>query len=152
MNYGKENSEIYEIGTIKEKYSSERDNKAEENYQSNRYSDQNENIKENNYSNSKSNDPNDRIRRKKKKKMEIYYFSSKYTIFLVTLWLVFFATFIVGFILHFDVKTSINASSIIWAFSAIIFVISILYTLVYCKAKKATNVEELQKYLRLMPI
>jgi hypothetical protein len=95
---------------------------------------------------------------KKKKKESKIFFSMKYIIYLITLWLIFFAAFIIGFILHFDKpanQSMINASTVIWAFSSFIFVIAILYTFIYYKAKKANeahNLEEMRKYLRFIPL
>jgi hypothetical protein len=88
---------------------------------------------------------------RKKKKPKRYFFSFKYTVFLITIWLIFLAAFIVGFILRFDVDSSINASTILWCFSAFILVIAVLYTCIYHRARKARNDEEMQKYLKLIP-
>ena len=94
-----------------------------------------------------------RLNKTKHKKVEKHYFSIKYTIFLASIWIIFFAAFIVGFIVHYDVKnSSVTASSIIWTFSGIDFIFSIIFTYLYVKATKAKTNEELHKYLRLIPI
>lgn len=91
-------------------------------------------------------------KKSKNKKSKKYYFSIKYTVLLITLWLIFTASFIVGFIVHFDVKSAVNASSIIWSFSGIILVVSILYSIVYYKARKARTNEELGRLLKFIPL
>ncbi len=87
---------------------------------------------------------------RKKRKPKKYFFSLKYTVFLLTIWLIFLAAFIVGFILRFDVESSISASTIIWCFSAFILIIAVLYTCIYYRARKARNDEEMQKYLKFI--
>lgn len=94
-----------------------------------------------------------KLAKAKTKKVEKHYFSIKYTIFLTSIWIIFIASFIVGFIVHYDIKnSSVTASSIIWTFSGLDFVFSIIFTYLYVKAKKAKTNEELYKYLRLIPI
>ena len=88
--------------------------------------------------------------RKKKKKHKLY-FSFRHTASLITLWGIFLASFIVGFIVHFDTTRNVTASSIIWTFSVIICVASILYSFNYYRCTKAKSDEELQKYLKLFP-
>ena len=93
----------------------------------------------------------ERIRRKKKKN-QILYFSIKYSIFVATLWLIFLAAFIVGFIVHFDVKGPVTASGIIWSFSALVFFLAVVYSYIYYKAKRNISSEYLQRYLRMFPV
>jgi len=90
--------------------------------------------------------------RMKKKRKTKYVLSLKHKIFLIILWLIFLSSFVVGFIIHFDVKSSVNASSIIWSFSSIIFCICLIYSVIFYKAKNAKTQEELGKYLRLVPL
>jgi hypothetical protein len=90
-----------------------------------------------------------RMKRKKKTK---YVISLKYKIFLIVLWLIFLSSFIVGFILHFDVKSPVSASSILWAFSFCVFCVCVVYSVIFYKAKHAKTQEELGKYLKFVPV
>jgi uncharacterized membrane protein (DUF485 family) len=107
------------------------------------------------YSRSGTNSNSDKKHARKKllkKKKKYYHMSMKYTVYLFTFWFIFLASFIVGFIIHYQVKTALNASTIIWSFSGFIFVISLIYTIIYYKAKKAKTPEELEKYLKFLPL
>lgn len=90
-------------------------------------------------------------RKKKKKNYKKVFFSSKYTVYLFSLWLIFISAFIVGFILHYEVSNLVTAAGIMWGFSAVIFVLAVLYSWVYFKAKYAQSNEEMAKYLKIFP-
>ena len=78
-------------------------------------------------------------------------FSSKHTAYLYSVWIVFLAVFITGFIVHFETDSGITASSILWTFSGVLFFFAVIYSYLYYKCKKAKNKEELYKYLRFIP-
>ena len=78
-------------------------------------------------------------------------FSSRHTAFLFSIWIVFAAVFLTGFIVHFDTDNNITASSILWTFSGVLFFFGILYSYLYYKCSKAKSKEELYKYLRFIP-
>ena len=56
-------------------------------------------------------------------------FSSRHTAYLFSIWIVFAAVFITGFIVHFDTDNNVTASSILWTFSGVLFFFGILYYL-----------------------
>lgn len=88
-----------------------------------------------------------------KKKTKLYsHMSYRYTVYLISFWLIFIASFIMGFVVHYDIPNTVNISTILWCFSAILFIISTLYSLVFYKAKQAKTKEELTKYLKYIPI
>jgi hypothetical protein len=89
---------------------------------------------------------------KNKRKVNKNHLSLKYGIFLFTLWLTFMASFIMGFIVHYDIPNKVNAASIIWTFSGVLFIISMCYTYLYHKAKKCYNSDSLRDYLKYFPI
>ena len=98
----------------------------------------------------------DNINRKYKKKRrknlnEQLYFSFKHTVYLITLWAIFFASFSIGFLVHFDTIKNVTASSILWTFSLILLFFCILYSYNYYRCTKAKTEEELQKYLKYFP-
>ena len=93
-----------------------------------------------------------RKKQKKKKPSRVNVYSMKYLIMLITLWIIFLATFIVGFIVHYEVENSVNASSIIWTLSVVVFVISMIFTVLYVRARKASSTEESEKFLKYFPI
>lgn len=99
-----------------------------------------------------NNDLETRKTKRKKKPVRVNINSIKYLILLITMWAIFLATFIVGFVVHYEVDNSVTASSVIWTLSFIVFVISIIFTLLYYKARKARNIEESEKFLRYLPI
>ncbi len=117
--------------------------KISENYQNNNLED------DKIFSRSNSDELSNKMKRKKKSK---YNFSLKYTIFLIILWLIFVASFIIGFIVHFDFKSSVTASSILWTFSSLMFCINVVYSIIYYKAKNSKTQEELGKYLKFVPV
>ena len=78
-------------------------------------------------------------------------FSSRHTAYLISIWIIFVAVFITGFIVHFDTDNNITASSILWTFSAVLLFFAILYSYLYYKCSKAKSKEELYKYLRFIP-
>ena len=78
-------------------------------------------------------------------------FSSRHTAYLISIWLVFIAVFITGFVVHFDTDNNITASSILWTFSAVLLFFAVLYSYLYYKCAKAKSKEELYKYLRFIP-
>lgn len=94
---------------------------------------------------------NSQIKKRKRKLKEPLYFSFRHTIYLITLWVIFAATFIIGFIVHFDTVQNVTASSIMWTFSIILFVFCILYSYNYYRCIKAKTEEELQNYLKYFP-
>lgn len=77
--------------------------------------------------------------------------SIKYKIFLITLWIVFLASFIVGFITHFEIKLPITASGIIWSFSFVILIVALIYSMVYYKVAKSVDAEEKFRLLKYYP-
>ena len=97
---------------------------------------------------------NERQKRRMEKKRELeeeLYLSSKHTIYLFTIWLVFIITFTSGFIVHYDTIENVTASSILWTFSSIICILAILYTYCYYKCIHAKSIKEQQKYLKYIP-
>ena len=78
-------------------------------------------------------------------------FSSRHTAYLFSVWIVFAAVFICGFIVHFETDDNITASSILWTFSGVILFFAIIYSYLYYKCAKAKSKEELYKYLRFIP-
>ena len=78
-------------------------------------------------------------------------FSSRHTAYLFSVWIVFVAVFICGFIVHFETDDSITASSILWTFSGVLLFFAIIYSYLYYKCAKAKSKEELYKYLRFIP-
>ena len=78
-------------------------------------------------------------------------FSSRHTAYLFSVWIVFVAVFICGFIVHFETDDSITASSILWTFSGVLLFFAIIYSYLYYKCSKAKTKEELYKYLRFIP-
>ena len=78
-------------------------------------------------------------------------FSSRHTAYLFSIWIVFIAVFITGFIVHFETDNNVTASSILWTFSGVLFFFGILYSYLYYKCSKAKSKEELYKYLRFIP-
>jgi hypothetical protein len=101
--------------------------------------------------NNKINERQKRRMEKKKELEEELFLSSKYTIYLFTIWLIFIITFISGFIVHYDTIQNVTASSIIWTFSSIICIFAVLYSYCYYKCLHAKNVKEIQKYLKYIP-
>ena len=78
-------------------------------------------------------------------------FSSRHTAYLYSIWIVFIAVFITGFIVHFDTDSNITASSILWTFSGVLLFFAIIYSYLYYKCCKAKSNEELYKYLKFIP-
>ena len=78
-------------------------------------------------------------------------FSSRHTAYLFSVWIVFVAVFVCGFIVHFETDNSVTASSILWTFSGVIFFFGVIYSYLYYKCSKAKSKEELYKYLRFIP-
>ena len=78
-------------------------------------------------------------------------FSFRHTAYLFSIWIIFIAVFIIGFIVHFDTDSNVTASSILWTFSAVILFFAIIYSYLYYKCSKAKSKEELYKYLRFIP-
>ena len=78
-------------------------------------------------------------------------FSSRHTAYLFSIWFVFVAVFICGFIVHFETDNSVTASSILWTFSAVLLFFAVIYSYLYYKCAKAKSKEELYKYLRFIP-
>ena len=78
-------------------------------------------------------------------------FSSRHTAYLISIWLVFTAVFITGFIVHFDTDDNVTASSILWTFSGVLLFFALIYSYLYYKCSKAKSNEELYKYLRFIP-
>lgn len=78
--------------------------------------------------------------------------SIKYKVFLITLWIIFLASFIVGFITHFDLKLPVTASGIIWSFSFIVLVIAIVYSVIFYKISKSNLPEEKYRLLQNFPL
>ena len=76
----------------------------------------------------------------------------RYLIFVITLWIVFTISFILGFILHYDLQSDVTFSSILWTFSFIIFVIATIFTILYRKAKKETDFSKKISYLKFFPV
>lgn len=106
-------------------------------------------VKDENFKYNKNEESNEK-KRKRKKHIKLY-FSFRHTVYLITLWLIFLISFIIGFIVHFDTVKNVTASSIIWTFSIVICFFSVLYTYNYYRCVKARNEEELQKHLRYFP-
>ena len=78
-------------------------------------------------------------------------FSSRHTAYLFSVWFVFVAVFICGFIVHFETDNSVTASSILWTFSGVLLFFAVIYSYLYYKCAKAKSKEELYKYLRFIP-
>ena len=78
-------------------------------------------------------------------------FSSRHTAYLFSIWIIFIAVFITGFIVHFDTDNNVTASSILWTFSGVLLCFAIIYSYLYYKCSKAKNNQELYKYLRFIP-
>ncbi len=78
-------------------------------------------------------------------------FSSRHTAYLFSIWIVFIAVFITGFIVHFDTDNNVTASSILWTFSGVLLFFAVIYSYLYYKCSKAKSKEELYKYLRFIP-
>ena len=78
-------------------------------------------------------------------------FSSRHTAYLISIWLVFVAVFITGFIVHFDTVENVTESSILWTFSGVLLFFGLIYSYLYYKCSKAKSNEELYKYLRFIP-
>ena len=78
-------------------------------------------------------------------------FSSRHKAYLFSIWIVFTAVFISGFIVHFDTDNNVTPSSILWTFSGVIFFFGVLYSCLYYKCSEAKSKEELYKYLRFIP-
>ena len=107
-------------------------------------------IKDEQFKYDKGNTVEKEKKRKRKKALKLY-FSSKHTVYLITLWLIFLLSFIIGFVVHFDTTKNVTASSILWTFSIVVCFFSVLYSYNYYKCKKAKSEEELQKYLKYFP-
>ena len=78
--------------------------------------------------------------------------SLKYKVFVITLWIIFFISFLVGFITHFNLKLPITASGIIWSFNFIIFIIALIYTYLYYKIIRSPLPEDKLKLLQNFPM
>jgi len=91
-------------------------------------------------------------KKKKKHKIIISPNSSKYIIFLVTLWIIAFLSFIIGFILQYAVGVGIIAASVLWTFSLIICAIASVFTYLYKKSRDEEDINEKIKLLRYFPI
>lgn len=80
-------------------------------------------------------------------------FSVKYTVFIITMWMAFVGTFIVGMIVHFKINEGITPSAILWTFSFILAIVALIYTIIYCTIRRNNTSEETrQKLLRTFPI
>jgi uncharacterized membrane protein len=90
--------------------------------------------------------------KRKKRNIIISPNSSKYLIFIITIWVVAFISFIIGFILHFGISVGITASSIVWTFSFILCVLASVFTYLYKKAQNLEDVNEKIKLLKFFPI
>ena len=64
-------------------------------------------------------------------------FSSRHTAYLISIWLVFVAVFITGFIVHFDTVENVTESSILWTFSGVLLFFALIYSYLYYKCSKA---------------
>ena len=74
-------------------------------------------------------------------------FSSRHTAYLFSVWFVFVAVFICGFIVHFETDNSVTASSILWTFSGVLLFFAVIYSYLYYKCAKAKTKEELYELL-----
>jgi hypothetical protein len=89
---------------------------------------------------------------KKSKKLKINPKSIKYIIFISTLWLIFLGFLIAGLLVHFKEANNINAASILWALSFVVFIIACIYTYLYIKARQSATKEDKIKLLKYMPL
>ena len=108
------------------------------------------------YNNGNNNNDNNNKRRKRKKRRNSdddlnLYFSERYTVYLVVIWLIFVLVFICGFIVHFDTEKNVTASSILWTFSGVICFFAIIFSYLYYKSKTSKTPEEMNKYLKYFP-
>jgi hypothetical protein len=136
MNYNRENSELYKITK-----------NTKENTNPDTYK-QDERILD---THSERNGTETRPQRRPAARKRINPMSMKYVIFISTLWIVFSGAFIAGFIVYYK-DAAINASSILWAFAFIVFVLAMIYTILYVKAKRAVSTEDKVRLLRFLPI
>jgi hypothetical protein len=94
------------------------------------------------------------IKEKKRDKKKHISVSSplRYIVFISTLWIVFTISFILGFILHYDLQSDITFSSILWTFSTILFIIATIYTTLFYKARNSVDYEKKVSYLKFFPV
>jgi hypothetical protein len=108
------------------------------------------------YNNNNNNNNNNKRKRKYKRKNSEdddlnLYFSERYTVYLIVIWVIFILVFISGFIVHFDTEKNVTASSILWTFSGILCFFGIVFSYIYYKSKNAKTPEEMNKYLKYFP-
>jgi len=108
--------------------------------------------------NNNNNDINNKKKRKHKRRNSddddddlTLYFSERYTVYLIVIWVIFVLVFISGFIVHFDTDKNVTASSILWTFSCVICFFGIIFSYLYYKCKTSKTPEELNKYLKYFP-
>jgi membrane protein insertase Oxa1/YidC/SpoIIIJ len=89
---------------------------------------------------------------KKKKKIKANPKSIKYIVFIGTIWVIFAGFLIAGCMVHFKEADNINAASILWTLSFIVFIIGCIYTYLYVKARRAASKEEKIKLLKYLPL
>ena len=91
-------------------------------------------------------------KRKKKQKVVISPNSSKYIIFIVTLWGVALISIIIGFVVHYETAVGVTASSVLLAFAFIMCVIGSVFTYLYKKSVDAEDIKEKIKLLSYFPV
>ena len=87
-----------------------------------------------------------------KKKKVVISSPLRYGVFIATLWVVFCISFILGFVLHFDLKSDVTFSSILWTFSFIICVLATTYSILLYKSRNATDYDTKVFYLKFFPV
>lgn len=70
----------------------------------------------------------------------------KHYIFITVLWTGFLSSLIIGFLLHFEFETGITASSIMFSLSFLLFLLSILYSILLIKLKNKERVNDLSRF------
>jgi hypothetical protein len=88
----------------------------------------------------------------KKRKNKINPRSIKYIVFIGTIWVIFIGFLVAGCMVHFKEADNINAASILWALSFIVFIIGCIYTYLYVKARHANSKEDKIKLLKYLPL
>ena len=93
----------------------------------------------------------EKMRRYGNEEDNINEFNSRHTAYLFSIWIIFIATFMTGFIVHFETDSDITASSIIWTFSGVLLIFALIYSYLYYKCSQAKTGEEMYKYARFIP-
>lgn len=70
----------------------------------------------------------------------------KHYIFITVLWIGFVTSLIIGFLLHFKFETGITASSIMFSFSFVLFLLSLFYSILLIKLINKEKANDLSRY------